>query len=138
MILDKSWKTYVYTCLRSFSDFVNLIIHFMTKISQEYVFSENCHSQEISFLNKNRHSFFPKIENFLKNLLENGAMCMPLVSTKKTWGHRAYFFRKVINIPENEEKHKKSLAKEIKLMPSKHTKISKFQKMSFFIGSLTL
>ena len=53
---------------------------------------------------------------------------MPLVSTKKTKGHRAYFFRKAINIPENEEKRKNHLPKKSNLCPLNTLKFQNFKK----------
>ena len=56
---------------------------------------------------------------------------MPLVSTKKSWGHRAYFFRKAINIPENEEKQKNRLPKKSNLCPLNTLKFQNFKKCPF-------
>ena len=63
----------------------------MAEICQEYVFTEIVIPKKFIFLRKIVKLFPPNCK-VSENLLENGAMRLLLVSAKKTWGHRAYFF----------------------------------------------
>ena len=57
---------------------------------------------------------------------------MLFVSAKETLGHRADFFRKAINIPENEETEKNHLQKESNLCPLNTLKFRNFKKCLLF------
>ena len=104
----------------------------MAEICQEYVFTEIVIAKKFLFLRKIAIVFFPKTCKFSENLLENRAMCLLLVTAKKTWGHRAYFFRKAKNIPKNEEKRKNHLQEKLNLCPLNTLKFQNYNKCPFY------